>query len=46
MVVVTQALRATGAAVETMIPRHDCVPWSSRRCLIIGLGVTWISGGE
>jgi hypothetical protein len=46
MVVVTQALRATGAVVETMIPGRDSVPWSRRCCLIIGLGVTWISGGE
>jgi hypothetical protein len=43
----TQALRATGVMVETIIPcRFDRVPCSRRRCLVIGLGVTWIFGGE
>jgi hypothetical protein len=45
--VVTEALRATGAVVETIVPcRFDRATWSRRRCLVIGLGVTWIFGGE
>jgi MFS family permease len=43
----TQALGATGAVVETMIPRRlDRLPWSRWHWMVvIGLGITWILDG-
>jgi MFS family permease len=45
--VATQELGATGAVVETMIPRRlDRLPWSRWHWLVvIGLGITWILDG-
>jgi MFS family permease len=47
MAATQQELRATGAVVETMIPRRlDRLPWSRWHWLVvIGLGITWILDG-